>query len=165
MVVRLFGATLIAVLLCGATPAPAPPSNEALIRQVADDFTAAWNKHDPMAMAYCWSAEGDLINPFGRKARGLTEIQKLFQDEHNGPMKNSTYAITSVSIRYLDSTLALVDDDSEISGITGPDGTTSNLKAHVFNVLRKSEGKWWIVAARAYAYLPPPPPPPPPAPK
>src|SRR5438445_12890308 len=157
--VRLLGASLVAVLLCAASPAPPAVSNDAQIRQVADDFVAAWNKHDPTAMAYVWSADGDLINPFGRKAKGRTEIQRLFQDEHNGPMKNSTYAIPGLSIRYLDPTLALVDDDSEISGITNPDGTTSNLKAHVFNVLRKSGGKWWIVSARAYSFLPPPPPP------
>ena len=110
-------------------------------------------------MAYFWSADGDLINPSGRKAKGLTEIQRLFQDEHNGVMKNSTYTMTSLSIRFLDPTLALVDDDAEISGMTSPDGSTVNLKAHVFNVLRKSGGKWWIVSARAYAFLPPPPPP------
>jgi uncharacterized protein (TIGR02246 family) len=157
--VRLLGITSIVVLLCGATTAPPAISNEAQIRQLADDFAAAWNKHDPTAMAYFWSADGDLINPVGRKAKGLTEIQRLFQDEHNGPMKNSTYAIPNVSIRFLDSTLALVDNDSEISGITNPDGSTSTLKAHVFNVLRKSGGKWWIVSARAYNYLPPPQPP------
>jgi uncharacterized protein (TIGR02246 family) len=156
----------MAVLLCGATPAPPPPtiSSEAQIRQLADDFAAAWNKHDPMAMAYLWSANGDLINPAGRKAKSLTEIQKLFQDEHNGPLKNSTFAVTGLSIRYLDSTLALVDEDAEISGVANPDGSTMTLKPHVFNVLRKSAGKWWIVSARAYSYTPPPPPPAPPAP-
>ena len=157
--VRLLGITSIAVLLCGATTAPPPISNEAQIRQLADDFSAAWSKHDATAMAYFWSADGDLINPSGRKAKGLTEIQRLFQDEHNGVMKNSTYTMTSLSIRFLDPTLALVDDDAEISGMTSPDGSTVNLKAHVFNVLRKSGGKWWIVSARAYAFLPPPPPP------
>jgi uncharacterized protein (TIGR02246 family) len=162
--VRLLGGSLMAVLLCAATPAPPAVSNDAQIRQVADDFAAAWNKHDPTAMAYFWSAEGDLINPSGRKAKGLTEIQRLFQGEHNGPMKNSTYATTAMSIRYLDSTLALMDNDAEISGIAAPDGSTSSLKAHVFNVLRKSGGKWWVVSARAYVYLPPPPPPPPPPP-
>jgi uncharacterized protein (TIGR02246 family) len=129
---------------------------------VADDFAAAWNKHDPTAMAYCWSADGDLINPFGRRAKGLTEIQRLFQDEQNGPMKNSTFTITSFSMRYLDATYATVDADAEISGVATPDGSTATIKPHVFNLMRKSGGKWWIAAARAYSYTPPPPPPPPP---
>jgi uncharacterized protein (TIGR02246 family) len=163
--VRLLGASLMAVLLCAATPAPpATPavSNDAQIRQVADDFAAAWNKHDPTAMAYFWSADGDLINPSGRKAKGLTEIQRLFQDEQNGPMKNSTFTITSFSMRYLDPTYATVDADVEVSGVATPDGSIVTIKPHVINVMRKSGGKWWIAAARAYTY---PPPPPPPAPK
>ncbi|HEX9502575.1 MAG TPA: nuclear transport factor 2 family protein [Thermoanaerobaculia bacterium] len=160
--VRLLGITSIAVLLCAATPEPPAVSNDTQIRQLADDFAATWNKHDPTNMAYFWSADGDLINPSGRKAKGLTEIQRLFQDEHKGPLKDSTFTVTGLSIRYLDSTLALMDEDAEISGVTNPDGSTVTLKPHVFNVLRKSGGKWWIVSTRAYSYLPPPPPPPPP---
>jgi uncharacterized protein (TIGR02246 family) len=149
------------VVLCGAASAPTVKSNEEQIRDVADEFAAAWNKHDPTAMAYVWAADGDLINPFGRRARGLTEIQRLFQDEQNKDMKNSTFTIKSFSIRFIDSTLALVDSDAEISGLTNPDGSAMTIKPHVFNVMRKSGGKWWITAARAYNYTPPPPPPPP----
>ena len=92
--IRILGATFIAILLCGAAAPPPSPSNEAQIHARADEFAAAWNKHDPTAMAYFWSVDGDLINPFGRKAKGLTEIQRLFQDEQNGPMKNSTFRRT-----------------------------------------------------------------------
>jgi len=111
------------VVLCGAAPAPTVKSNEEQIRGVADEFAAAWNKHDPTAMAYVWAADGDLINPFGRRARGLTEIQRLFQDEQNNAMKNTTFTIKGFSIRFVDSTLALVDSDAEISGLTNPDGS------------------------------------------
>ena len=157
--VRLLGASLAAVLLCAATPAPPAVSNDAQIRQVADDFAAAWNKHDPTTMAYFWSADGDLINPWGRKAKGLTEIQRLFQDEQNGMMKNTTYSVTAMSIRMLEPALALVDYDAEIANIALPDGTTGTFKPHVVFVMRKTNGKWWIVSARPYAFSPPPVPP------
>jgi uncharacterized protein (TIGR02246 family) len=164
--VRVLGATLIAILLCGAATAPpakstAPPSksNEAQIRERADEFAATWNKHDPTNLAYFWSVDGDLINPFGRKAKGLTEIQRLFQDEHSKGMKDSTYTFTSMSVRFLAPELALVDGDAEISGVASPDGTVATLKPHVTSVWRKSGGKWWIAAARAFIYVPPPPPP------
>ena len=110
-------------------------------------------------MAYFWSADGDLINPNGRKAKGLTEIQRLFQDEHNNAMKASSYTITAMSIRMLEPALALVDWDVEVTGVTLPDGSTMTTKPHVVLLLRKTNGKWWIVSARAYAYLPPPAPP------
>ncbi|HEY8183976.1 MAG TPA: SgcJ/EcaC family oxidoreductase [Thermoanaerobaculia bacterium] len=157
--VRLLGASLTVVLLCAATPAPPAVSNDTQIRQMADDFAAAWNKHDPNAMAYFWSADGDLINPWGRKAKGLTEIQRLFQDEHNGPMKVSTYATTAMSIRMLAPALALVDYDAEIANVSLPDGSTTTFKPHVVFIVRKTNGKWWIVSARPYAFMPPPPPP------
>ena len=157
--IRVFGATFIAILLCGAAAPPPSPSNEAQIHARADEFAAAWNKHDPTAMAYFWSVDGDLINPFGRKAKGLTEIQRLFQDEQNGPMKNSTFTVTRESVRFLAPDLALVDMDTEVAGVATPDGTTSTMKPHVFSVMRKSGGKWWISSSRVVNYLPPPAPP------
>jgi uncharacterized protein (TIGR02246 family) len=166
--VRVLGATLIAVLLCGAAAAPpakstAPPSksNEAQIRERLDEFAATWNKHDPTDMAYFWSVDGDLITPLGRKAKGLLEIQRLFADEHSKALKNSTYTNTSSSVRFLEPELALVDSDAEISGVTAPDGTVTTMKPHVTTLWRKSGGKWWIAATRAFVYVPPPPPPPP----
>jgi len=140
-------------------------SDEQQIRARADAFAEAWNKHDPLAMTAFWSFDGDLINPSGRRARGMTEIQKLFTDEHAAAMKQSTYKINSMSVRFLQPDLALNDADVEVSGVAAPDGTTTTIKPHVFTVWRKSGGQWWVAAARAYSYLPPPPPPAPPAPK
>lgn len=154
--VRLLVASLTAVLLSAATPAPPAVSNDTQIRQLADDFAAAWNKHDPTTLAYFWSADGDLINPSGRKAKGLTEIQRLFQDEQTNVMKGSSYTTTAMSIRMLEPALALVDSDAEVAGVALPDGSTITMKPHVVLLLRKTNGKWWIVSARAYTYPPPP---------
>src|SRR5437016_737360 len=119
--VRVFIASFAAILI--STVAVAKESNDQQIRDRVGEFEAAWNKHDPQGMASVWSAEGDLINPFGRKARGIAEIVKLFQEEHNGPMKSSTFKVTSVSVRYVEPDLALVDADAEINGIVNPDGS------------------------------------------
>src|SRR5437899_7348393 len=155
---RVLAAAAAAVLISTVVYAQ---SDEEKIRARAQEFADAWNKHDPTAMAYFWSVDGDLINPSGRKASGLTEIQRLFADEHgqNGPMKQSTYKSVSAKIRFLEPTLALLDQDIEISGITAPDGSMVTQKSHVAALLRKSGGQWWINSVRAYNYLPPPPPP------
>ncbi len=164
---RVLVASLAAILISAV--AVAKESNEQQIRDRAEEFAAAWNKHDPFAMAMVWSAEGDLINPFGRKARGIADIVKLLQDEHNTVMKQSSFKVTNVSVRFIEPTLAIVDEDVEISGITNPDGTPApTLKPHVTTLMRKGGGKWWVLTARAWNYTPPPPPPPPapaPAPK
>ncbi len=156
--VRALVASFAAILI--SIVAVAKESNEQQIRNRADEFAAAWNKHDPQAMAAVWSAEGDLINPFGRKARGIADIVKLFQEEHTTAMKSSTFTVTSMSVRYIEPTLALADWDAEISGIMNPDGTPGpTTKPHVTSLLRKSGGKWWVLAARAMNFTPPPPPP------
>jgi len=67
---------------------------DAAIHQRHDEWAAAWNKHDPKLMATFFVADGDLINPFGRHARGTTEIEKLFTDEHTRAMSGTTYAGT-----------------------------------------------------------------------
>ena len=158
---RVMMASVAAILISAV--AVAKESNDQQIRNRVAEFEAAWNKHDPQAMAAVWSAEGDLINPFGRKARGIAEIVKLFQEEQTGVMKSSTFSVTAVSVRYVEPTLALVDADAEISGIASPDGSPApTLKPHITNLMRKSGGKWWILAARAMNYMSPPPPPSPP---
>lgn len=142
-----------------AASSTAEPSNESQIQKRTDEFVAAWNKHDPTEMAYLWSADGDLINPAGQKASGLMQIQRLFQAEQSGLMKQSTFKVNSMSVRLIEPTLAIVDADLEVSGVAAPDGTTMTIKPHVINVMRKSGGQWWIVAARAYNFTPPPAPP------
>src|SRR5689334_11387249 len=66
--------------------------DDAAIHKRHDEWCAAWNKHDPKAMAAFFFADGELINPFGRHADGTAAIEKLFTDEHTGPMAGTTYS-------------------------------------------------------------------------
>ncbi len=154
---RVLAAAVAAVLISAV--GFAKESNEQQIRARTDAFAEAWNKHDTAAMTAFWSFDGDLINPSGRRAKGMTEIQKLFTEEHSAAMKQSTYKTNSMSIRFIEPDLALVDSDVELSGVAAPDGTTATIKPHVVTLWRKSGGQWWVVSARAYNYLPPPAPP------
>ena len=154
---RVLAAAAAAVLISAV--GFAKESNEEQIRARASAFADAWNKHDTVAMAAFWSFDGDLMNPLGRKANGMTQIQKLFQDEHSAAMKQSTYKTNSMSIRFIQPDIALGDADVEISGVANPDGSTATIKPHVTTLWRKSGGQWWIVSARAFSFTPPPPPP------
>ena len=155
---RVLAATFVGLLI--SSFAFAQKSDEEMILARAQDFADAWNKHDPTALAYFWSADGDLINPMGRRASGLTEIQRLFASEQSTAMKNTTYTIKGMKIRFLNPQMAVVDQDAEVSGITNPDGTTITMTPHVMAVVTKSGGQWWLTSVRAYSYVPPPPPPP-----
>src|SRR5690242_4541695 len=93
---RLLSALLAVIILSPAALLRAQDggAEDAAIRKRHDEWCDAWNKHDPKAMAAFWTADGDLINPFGRHAKGTAEIEKLFTEEQSGPMKESTYAGT-----------------------------------------------------------------------
>jgi uncharacterized protein (TIGR02246 family) len=144
----LFG--LIAVAGAGAAQ---QSDEDAAIRKRHDEWCEAWNKHDPKAMAAFWVADGDLINPFGKHAKGTAEIEQLFTEEQSGPMAGTTYSGTVESIRYIGD-VAIVDVAGEITGMKGPDGAAAPpFKHHVTWIARKVDGKWMAEGARAFGFI------------
>ena len=130
---------------------------DADIQKRHDEWCAAWNKHDPKLMAAFFVADGELINPFGRHAKGTSEIEKLFTDEQSGPMAGTTYSGTIESIRYLTRTIAIVDVAAEITGMKAPDGSMAPpFKHHVTWIAEKKGGKWLAHGARAFVFAPAP---------
>ena len=138
-------------------PLFAKESSEAAIRATDEVFAAAWNKHDAKAMAATWAKDGDLVNPFGRVAKGRAEVEKLIQNEHSMAFQHSTYTPGTMSVRFIEPDIAVAESDTEISGITSPDGTAApTMKVHIIRVVRKKDGKWWTVMARPVIYPPAP---------
>ena len=143
--------------LLASPTARADQKDDQAIHKRHDEWAAAWNKHDPKLMASFWLPDGDLINPFGRHARGTAEIEKLFTEEQAGPMAGTTYAGQIESIRYIGRNVAIVDVSGEITGMKGPDGAAAPpFKHHVTWIAEKKDGKWFAHGARAFALLPPP---------
>lgn len=152
-----FALTTALVLAACTSVLTAASSDEAAIREHCATFVAAWNHHDPKAMAATWAEDGNLINPFGRVASNRAEIEKLFIDEHSGAMKGSTYAAPSIAIQMLTPTVALTDWASEVTGMHDPKGNALPVfKHHVVAILVKKDGHWASVAVRAFGDLPPP---------
>jgi uncharacterized protein (TIGR02246 family) len=154
---KLFWPVLFVLFSLLTTASAQQNEEDAVIRKRHDEWIAAWGKHNPKLMAAFFVADGDLINPFGRHASGTAAIEKLFAEEHAGPMADSTYAGTVENIRYIGENVAIVDVAGEITGMKGPDGTAAPpFKHHVTWIAQKDGGKWMAVAARAFATLPPP---------
>ena len=151
---RILLAALATVLLF-VSPAT-KPTNEAEIRKASDDFAIAWNRHDAKAMSEFFAPEGDLMNPRGRTAKGRANIEALYREDHANMMRSSVYkVIAGPSIRFVEPEIAFVDLDVEVSGALNPDGSTAPAqRAHVARLMRKSGGKWWIVASRAFVAPP-----------
>lgn len=122
------------------------------------EFLAAWNRHDAKGMAAVWAPDGDLVNPFGRVAKGRAEVEALFVDEQSKMMKGTTMEMSGEATRMVAPTVAVDDWDVAVVGMKGPDGNPAPpLKHHVTVVLVKKDGTWWVAAARPVLYPPPPP--------
>jgi len=151
---------LLTILVAALALSPAlatAQDDEAAIRKVSNEFFAAWSRHDIKAMAATFAEDGDLINPFGRVAKGRAAIETLFTEEHAGPFKGTTYTAT-VSLRMLAPTVSLGDWDSTVTGMHDPAGNAlPPFKHHVAVAYVKKDGHWLAAVARPYAFLPPPP--------
>ncbi len=131
--------------------------DEEAIQKRLEELTAAWNKNDAKAMAAPWAPDGELINPFGRVAKGRADVEKLFTDEHSTFMKKTTYDVKSNSVRLLTADVAPLDFDCDVLGMKGPDGADlPPFEHHVTVVMVKKDGKWWIASAVPVKYLPTP---------
>jgi uncharacterized protein (TIGR02246 family) len=147
---------IVVALAIITIPLLAMEPKEAPIRAIEDAFAAAWNAHDARTMAGFFAKDGDLINPSGRAAKGRDEIEQLIREEHATVFKQSIYKPGLLSVRFIEPEIAFVESDTEISGVTKPDGTTAAMKVHIIRLMQKKDGKWWTVAARPVIYPPPP---------
>jgi len=155
--VGLLAAGALAVALAPTTLAAADDADTAAIHARTQEFIAAWNRHDAKGMAGVWAPDGDLVNPFGRAAKGRAEVEALFVDEQSKMMKGTTMEISGESTRMIAPTVAVDDWDVAVIGMKRPDGSPAPpLKHHVTVVLVKQDGAWWVAAARPVVYPPPP---------
>ena len=136
-----------------AIPVFANTSSESAIRATDQAFATAWNHHDAKAMAATWTKDGDLVNPFGRAAKGRANIETMISGEHAVAFKNSTYTPGTMSIRFIQPTIAVADSDTVITGAVNMDGTSSPaMNVHIMRIVQKVNGQWLTVAARPVMY-------------
>jgi uncharacterized protein (TIGR02246 family) len=139
------------------TPKTDKSKDERAIQKQIDAFVAAWNKHDTRSMANVYSEDADLINPIGRIAKSRTEIELLFRDEHAGPFKQSHFSAIPQSTRLLAPDLAVITQAFEVSGATDDSGSSTTLRGHFTNVMKKHGHSWQVLVCRAaIPALPPP---------
>ena len=152
-------AGLLAVAIGAAGPALAGPSeaDEAAIRKASEDFVAAWNRHATKEMAAFWAEDGDLINPWGRVAKGRAEVERLFSEEHSGagPLRDSHLELRDLVVRPMTADVAVCDWQATLSGVIGPDDRhLPPMSERVTVVAKKVAGAWSCAAARTGSLSP-----------
>jgi uncharacterized protein (TIGR02246 family) len=142
----LLGVVALNVIAAGAFAADT--ATRAIEKRTAE-FVAAWNRHDPKAMASVWAPDGDLLNPFGVWAKGRDGVAKLLTEEHSTVMKATTFTTSAIAVRTLAPDVALADWDFTVAGIAAPDGSTvPTQKMHAAVVWEKKGGIWLVLANR-----------------
>ena len=123
------------------------------IKQGCKAFVDAWNVHDPKAMAAVFAEDADVLNPWGRKATGRAEIEKLFVDEQTGkgPLRDSTMTVESESVRTVTADVAISDAELVVTGAYAPDGSKAPpMNFHATHVWKKNGESWQIFSCRPY---------------
>jgi uncharacterized protein (TIGR02246 family) len=138
---------LPAIAATSAAPAAAMQADESAIRDVESRQAAAWNKHDAADYAALFTADGDVVNVLGWWWRGRPEIQAKLTDAFVWVFRDSSLTIDDVSIRFLDSTTAIVHARWTLDGAKSPPGAPAPPRQGIqLQVLRKAGGKWFIVS-------------------
>lgn len=152
----------------GTQPAPSEPKeiqalgglksdleNEAAIRKLYAQYTEAWNRHDPKAMAAFWTIDGDYMEPDGRHARGRDEVEKLFTAEHQSVFKDSTLSLTVETVWFITEDVAMADGTYDLSGVRDQEGKQVPLRrGHLTAILLREDGNWQVAAGRAMIPVP-----------
>lgn len=157
---RLVGTlALLSVTLASPSWAQDPPSNiggirsdlakESAIRELYNEFMAAWNRHDAGELAKMWALDGDHVEPDGRHADGRDAILDLLTKQHASVFKKTQLTLGIQDVWFVTEHVALVDGSYEIAGIVAPDGKElPPRKGSLTSILLLEKDKWWIAADR-----------------
>jgi uncharacterized protein (TIGR02246 family) len=128
--------------------------DEAAIRQLVAAQAEAWNRHDAAAWSKDFAPDADFINIVGTVFQGRAEIEKRHAGIFASIFKESRTQVTVRQLVFLGPEVAVVDTDHEVTGHSGlPPGVQNTdeagtLRTRMKYVMKKSAGKWQIVAGQ-----------------
>src|SRR5579859_3734323 len=112
-------------LLCGSlvlvlsfVPAMAADSAadtaEKEIRARAQEFSAAWKKHDAALVAAFYAPDGELVTGEGKTYSGRDAFEEVLRGACDGGLKDSTFAWTVEKVKLVKPDVAIVDYEAEL---------------------------------------------------
>ncbi len=110
-------------------------------------YEAAWNRHDPEALAAEYQPDATWVNWFGSIWKGRTEIEGHYKQVHSTYFKTTHYYIRSIEdILFVKPDVAVVHVRTGLSGDARfPDKTFEFRRTVVFT---KSGAQWKILAGQ-----------------
>jgi uncharacterized protein (TIGR02246 family) len=120
-------------------------ADSAGVKQAIADWIDAFNHHDAHATAMSYSEDADLTNMREVNYHGRKEIEQLFQTIFATRLKNAHRTAVIKRIRFLNPTLAAVDCDWEMTGVTADDGSVvTPRKGYLVLTMTQQNGRWLI---------------------
>jgi uncharacterized protein (TIGR02246 family) len=131
-----------------AVPATEPAlSDEDAVRQVAEDFAAAWG--DAKAIGELFAVDGDSLGLDGELHSGRDQVENRYAEIFESIYKDTTVALTTTSVRFLQADVAVIDGPFEIQGMKDADGNDlPTIKGTYMNVAVKEGDRWLIQCLR-----------------
>jgi uncharacterized protein (TIGR02246 family) len=126
-------------------------SDEAAIRDIEHRFNAAWNAHDPDAIAESLVDDAQFITVNGAWTTSRQGFRDLMQRLHgaNGPYRSSTRKTPEMHVRFLTPDIAILHTRFWIDGeVLHDDLSQASRESVGTRVLRKIDGRWRIVATQ-----------------
>ncbi len=129
------------------------------IRELMDQFAAAWNRHDAHAWAAIFAEDADFTNVRGVSASGRPDIEAFHVKVFQTMFKNSVIKFTDIKTRFVRPDVAGVDVHWEMEGATDPQGNPTPGRRGLLNLMMTKDGGKWEVAVMHNLDLVAPPPP------
>jgi len=126
-------------------------SDEAAIRDIENRFNAAWNAHDPDAIAESLVDDAQFITVNGAWTTSRQGFRDLMQRLHgaNGPFRASTRRSPEIKVTFLTPDIAILHTRFWIKGEVMHDELSQEDRESVgTRVLRKIDGRWRIVTTQ-----------------
>jgi len=126
-------------------------SDETAIRDIEDRFNAAWNRHEPDAIAESLSDDAQFITVNGAWTTNCRGFRDLMARLHgpSGPFRNSTRRSPEMKITFLSPDIAILHTRFWIKDEIMHDALSQEDRESVgTRVLRKISGRWRIVATQ-----------------
>jgi uncharacterized protein (TIGR02246 family) len=125
---------------------------QAIINETAS-FAEAWSKGDAKAAASYYTEDGTRVGAFGDVQNGRSEIEAAYDRLLHQTMPGAVVKQERGNVRMLTPELAIWQGGMEII----PAGDGSGLKGYVVQMMKKVEGRWFVLEGHPKLFPPAPP--------
>lgn len=124
-------------------------ADEAAVRNVPQEFAAAWAKHDGHQLAKIMSEDVDFVNVGGDWLHGRADFELYHSRLLSGRFRGSTLTPLDVAVRFLRPDLAVLHWSWRLEGDKNEDLTPRKTRFGLFTmIVGKRNGEWLVEVAQ-----------------